>query len=73
MNNWAEYVGYVASAFVVGSFLLKEIKTIRLVNLIGCICFVIYGGYSGMLWPIIIPNVILALVQIYHLVRTIKS
>lgn len=46
MNNWAEYVGYVASAFVVGSFLLKEIKTIRLVNLIGCICFVIYGVYK---------------------------
>lgn len=69
-NNWAEYVGYLASAFVVGSFLLKEIKIIRAVNLIGCICFVIYGfyGFGGkLMWPVIIPNVILAFVQMYHL------
>ncbi|MFC4686216.1 MAG: uroporphyrinogen decarboxylase [Chryseobacterium sp. 36-9] len=69
MNNWAEYVGYLASAFVVGSFLLKQIKMIRMINLLGCICFVIYGIYSGMLWPIIIPNAVLALVQIYHLIK----
>ena len=69
MNNWSEYVGYLASAFVVASFLLKDIKTIRTINLLGSICFVIYGIYSGMLWPIIIPNGILAVIQIYNIVK----
>ena len=69
MNNWAEYVGYLASAFVVGSFLLKKITAIRTVNLLGCICFVLYGIYSGMLWPIIIPNAVLAFIQLYHIIK----
>ncbi len=69
MNNWSEYVGYLASIFIVVSFLLKNIKTIRTVNLLGCICFVIYGIYSGMLWPIILPNGILAFIQIYHIIK----
>ena len=69
MNNWSEYVGYLASIFIVVSFLLKNIKTIRTVNLLGCICFVIYGIYSGMLWPIILPNGILSFIQIYHIIK----
>ena len=69
MNNWSEYVGYLASVFVVVSFLLKDIKTIRTVNLLGCICFVIYGIYSGMLWPIIIPNAVLAFIQLYNIFK----
>ncbi|WP_379967316.1 uroporphyrinogen decarboxylase [Epilithonimonas sp. UC225_85] len=69
MENWSEYVGYLASAFVVVSFLLKNITTLRTVNLLGCICFVIYGVYSGMLWPIIIPNAILAFIQVYHIIK----
>lgn len=67
-NNWAEYVGYLASAFVVGSFLLKKIQMIRAVNLIGCICFVVYGVFCHLM-PVIIPNAILAVVQLYHLIK----
>lgn len=65
----ASYVGYAASFFVVLSFLLKDVRKIRIINLIGCICFVIYGVYSGMLWPIIIPNAILCFIQIYHILK----
>lgn len=65
----ASYIGYAASFFVVLSFILKDINKIRIVNLVGCILFVIYGIYSGMLWPIIIPNAILCFIQLYHLVK----
>jgi hypothetical protein len=64
----ATYIGYSASLFIVLSFILKDIRKIRVVNLIGCICFVIYGIFSGMLWPVIIPNGIICLIQIYYLV-----
>jgi hypothetical protein len=37
------FIGYGASFFVVLSFVLKDIKKIRIVNLVGCILFVIYG------------------------------
>ncbi len=65
----ANYMGYAASLFVVASFVLKDLKKVRIVNLIGCILFVIYGIFCGMLWPIIIPNAILCFIQIYHLIR----
>lgn len=70
----ADYIGYLASFFIVGGFLLKDLKKIRLINFFGCMCFVIYGIFlkdykdvSQWLLPVIIPNGILALVQVYHL------
>lgn len=60
---------WLAPTFVILSFLLKNIRQIRTVNLIGCIFFVIYGILKGMLLPVIIPNGILACVQIYFLLK----
>ncbi|KQS89955.1 hypothetical protein [Chryseobacterium sp. Leaf394] len=69
----ASYIGYAASFFIVLSFALKNLTKIRIVNLVGCICFVTYGIFSGMLWPVIIPNAILCFVQIYYLMKTKKD
>ncbi|WP_288376938.1 uroporphyrinogen decarboxylase [uncultured Chryseobacterium sp.] len=69
----ATYIGYSASLFIVLSFILKDIRKIRIVNMIGCICFVIYGIYSGMLWPVIIPNGLICFIQIYHLLAYKKK
>lgn len=63
------YIGYGASFFVVLSFALKDIKKIRILNLIGCALFVLYGIYNNYLWPVIIPNGILCFIQAYHLVK----
>lgn len=74
-TSLADFMGYGASLFVVLSFLMKDLKTIRIVNLIGCILFVIYGVMKGggvisaMYWPVIIPNVVLCFVQVFSLVR----
>lgn len=61
-----EYFGYAASAFVAISFLLKEINKIRLVNLIGCLLFVVYGSLIDSI-PVIITNVLISIFQIYYL------
>ncbi|SMP04282.1 uroporphyrinogen decarboxylase [Chryseobacterium profundimaris] len=63
----AAYIGYSASLFIVLSFILKDVRKIRVVNMIGCICFVIYGIFNGMLWPVIIPNGLICFIQIYYL------
>ncbi|SFB77633.1 uroporphyrinogen decarboxylase [Kaistella jeonii] len=64
-----DFIGYGASFFVVLSFIMKDIKRLRIVNLIGCILFVLYGIFSNYLWPIIIPNGILCFIQIYNLAK----
>jgi uncharacterized protein with PQ loop repeat len=69
------YIGYSASVFIVLSFILKDVRKIRIVNMIGCICFVIYGIFSGMLWPVIIPNGLICLFKfiIYAEKRIMKE
>ncbi|WPO82728.1 uroporphyrinogen decarboxylase [Chryseobacterium sp. JJR-5R] len=66
-SETAAYIGYSASLFIVLSFILKDIRKIRIVNMVGCICFVVYGIFSGLLWPVIIPNALICFIQVYHL------
>ena len=69
----SDFMGYGASLFVVLSFMMKDVKKIRIINFIGCSLFVTYGIMKGegqisaMYWPVIIPNLIICFVQIYHL------
>lgn len=67
MENYVEIIGYSASAFIMGSFLIfNNIKLLRIINGIGCLLFVLYGYFIDS-WPIIIPNIFIFLVQIYYL------
>ncbi len=61
-----DIVGYVASFFVAISFLFKDIKTIRWVNLIGCSVFILYGSLLPSK-PVIFTNTFIVGVQIYYL------
>lgn len=65
--NLAELIGYLASVFIVLSFLFSNVKTIRIINALGCLCFVIYAFYFKA-WPVLIPNGILLFVQLYYLI-----
>ncbi|MDR2205192.1 MAG: uroporphyrinogen decarboxylase [Flavobacteriaceae bacterium] len=62
------YIGYSASFFIVLSFALKDLRKIRIINLVGCILFVIYGVYANLL-PVVIPNAILSVIQVYQLLK----
>lgn len=68
MDNFiTQLSGYAASFFLIISFLIKDQTRLRTVNLIGCIFFVIYGFRLNYAWPIIIPNTIIAITQVYYL------
>lgn len=67
MTNYTELVGYAAMAFLVISFIPKQIHKVRIINLIGCVFFVLYGIMLGMKIPIIVSNGLVAIIQIYHL------
>ncbi|MDO5607911.1 MAG: uroporphyrinogen decarboxylase [Capnocytophaga sp.] len=64
--NWIDLIGYAASFFIVLSFLIKNhVTTIRIINMIGCVLFVIYGIFIENI-PIILPNAFLIFVQLYY-------
>ncbi len=65
--NYTEIVGYMAMAFLVVSFIPKQIRRVRSINLIACVIFIAYGVMLGMKWPIIISNAMVGMIQLYHL------
>ena len=64
-----EIIGYLASAGVLFSFLMKDIRMLRLVNTAGCALFVGYGVLLHYSIPIIITNVAIIIVNIYYLMK----
>ena len=64
-----EWVGYAASAVLMVSFLMKNIITLRLINSLGAILFIIYGFMLATSWPIIITNAFILCVNLYYLAK----
>lgn len=67
-----EYIGYLASFMVLLSFMMKRISVLRLVNISGCILFIIYGFLMPTLrigLPIIIANTAILFVNAYYLLK----
>ncbi len=63
-----EWFGYGASAGVLISFLMRNMKTLRIINTIGCGLFVIYGVLLTSA-PIIITNATIILINLYYLLK----
>lgn len=59
--------GYIAMSLLVVSFIPKNMKVVRIINLIAYMFFVGYGILLGWTWPIIISNMAVCCVQVYHL------
>ena len=62
-----EWVGYLASVILIISFLMKNVTTLRIINSIGAILFVIYGIMLSISWPIVITNTFILLANIYYI------
>ncbi len=65
-ENLVEWVGYAAMIMLMISFMMKDIKKLRIINTIGCLLFVVYGFMLGS-YPIIITNAFISLVNLYYL------
>jgi len=66
------WIGVAASVFVVISFLFRNIRTIRLISIVGCIVFVVYGIMINAL-PIWALNGFLIFVHIFNLIKLRKN
>jgi hypothetical protein len=71
MEN-TEYIGYVASGFVLLSFLMRKMFFLRIVNTVGCIFFIVYGMMLGSI-PIILTNTAIVLINVYYLTKRNKQ
>ena len=65
--NATEFVGYLAMLVLLISFLMKNIRHLRMLNSIACAFFVAYGFMLATSWPIIISNAAIMGNNIYYL------
>lgn len=63
-----EWVGYLASFVLIVSFMMKNLNSLRIINSMGALLFIIYGVMLNISWPIIITNGFIILVNVYYLV-----
>ncbi len=68
-----EWVGYLASLLLIVSFMMKDVKTLRLINSMGAIVFVIYGVMLNTSYPIIITNAFILGANMYYLYKMKKE
>ena len=66
-----EIIGLIASVFVLISFIPKDIRLIRCINIVGCIVWIIYGILIGAL-SVWLMNLLVMIVHIYHLIENKK-
>jgi len=64
--NSTVFLGYIATVFVVCSFLFDNLTALRIVNSCGCFLFVIYGMMKQDK-PIIVTNGAILLFNLYYL------
>jgi len=67
-----EILGYVATAIVIFSFTIRNLKWLRIVNTIGCFLFIVYGLLL-LNMPIIITNAAIMLINLYQISETLKK
>lgn len=68
----SEWVGYIASAVLMVSFLMKNIIKLRIINSVGAVLFIIYGFMLATSWPIIITNAFILCVNMYYIFKNPK-
>jgi hypothetical protein len=68
MEEIAKYIGYLASLFLIISLSVNGDVKFRIYNLLGCLCFIVYGSIFNA-WPVILTNTILLFINIYYLIK----
>ena len=67
-----EIIGWIGNFFVVVQFLMSDMKKLRLYGLVGAILWLVVGILIDNL-PLIILNIIIIGIQIYHLNKLYKE
>ena len=68
MDNYMEILAYIGSVIIFISFVVKNVKWLRILNNVGCVIFLFYAFYHGRI-PLILLNSGVILVNIWHLVK----
>lgn len=70
--DFIEILGYLATALVAGSFLMRDVIKLRALNASGAILFVIYGLIQQT-YPVALLNAFLVVVNVFYILKDHKA
>lgn len=68
MNILLEIFGYIGTALVITSMMMKSINKLRMFNISGAIISAIYSAIIQA-WPVVLLNVALTVINVYQLTK----
>lgn len=68
MNIYLEIFGYIGTALIISSMMMKSINKLRILNISGSVISVIYSILSNT-WPVVLLNGCLIAVNVYQLIK----
>jgi len=66
-----EIIAYIASAFILVSFTLKDQKKLRILNSIGAAIFIYYSLYKND-YPVVFINSSIIVINVIYLIKNTK-
>lgn len=70
--NYVEILGYISTALVAGSFLMKDVLKLRIINAAGALGFILYGILIDAV-PVLLLNIFVGAVNGYYISQSIKE
>lgn len=67
-----EILGWIATAVVLLSFTIHDMRRLRLMNMLGCVLWISYG-FILMIKPIIFVNVSILLIHSYWFIKNKRA
>lgn len=72
MNIWIEIIGYVGMALILIGFMMKDIKVVRSINMVGAVLSLIYGILTRT-WPTACLNGALLIINGIYMITYIRK
>jgi Flp pilus assembly protein protease CpaA len=66
-----EALGWIATAVVVGSFAIQDVRKLRIINMVGSMLWIVYG-FLKQDNPIIFVNISIILMHTYWFIKNKK-
>jgi hypothetical protein len=70
--SWIELVGFCGSALAIWTYWMREMIPLRIVAVLGCICFLTYGALIGS-HPIMLMELTLLPINSYRLFQLLRA
>jgi hypothetical protein len=63
-----ELLGYIGTTVVMASFMMSNVKWLRIVNSIGCSIWILYGFQIESM-PVVLTNVGILAINLFHIIK----